>query len=95
MATKRPLRLKDNLNRLIEGHSLSLHQLAKRTNINKSSLHNYVNGVLPQGLAALLKLAECFEVSIDELLFGQTADEENTREEVERYEITVKKIAKN
>ena len=61
-----------NLRQLLGEKNLSLHQLSKLNNINKSSLHNYLNGVVPRGLESAVKLALFFDVSLDELVFGRS-----------------------
>ena len=59
----------DNLKYLIDKENLSLNQLSRRTSINKSTLHNYLNGVLPQGLIALIKISHFFKIPLEELIF--------------------------
>jgi len=65
----RDIVLESNLKRLLIRKNLSLHKASKKAQINKSSLHNYLNGVLPQGLVLLVKLSHILEVSLDELVF--------------------------
>lgn len=84
-----------NLKNLLLHKNISLNQLAKKTSINKSTLHNYLNGVDPQGLHALLKLAEFFEITIEELLFDKETKITNPRESFFRvgeghFEIIIK-----
>lgn len=92
------IRLDENLKQLLKKRNISLNQLARRTNINKSSLHNYLNGSLPQGLKSIIKICKYFDISISELLVGESLIKntpfvfENQNEE--RYEVIIKKIKK-
>lgn len=43
--------------------------LARHLSINKSTLHNWLNGCLPQSVLALSKVADFFGVTLDELCF--------------------------
>ncbi len=45
--------------------------LVIKLNISKSSLHNYCNGVHPRNLETLKKIADFFEISLNELIFGE------------------------
>jgi len=93
------IKLAENLNFLLDQKQLSLHKLATQAKINKSSLHNYANGVVPQGLTTLLKISHYFETSLDELILGtqsvRTRKHQVTIPSVEKYEITIKKLHKN
>lgn len=94
MKQQRAICLKDNLEELMKRHNMSLHQISKKTNINKSTLHNYLNGVLPQGLVTLSKLAQLFGISMEELLYGHSSPTLDLTTLEERYEIIIKKIKK-
>ena len=88
------IHLDKNLSRLIKENGTSLHQLSARLRINKSSLHNYLNGIRPQGLIALIKICDYFEVSLDQLVFDllpQTEHHKVTNPK-EFYEVTIQKI---
>ena len=47
------------------------NQLAKRIGIRPSTLHAYLNGVVPKGLNTLIKIAQEFNLSLDELVFNE------------------------
>ena len=64
------IRFSENLNQLIREKHLSLNYVAKKTNINKSTLHNYLNGVLPQGLLAIIKISHFFNIPMEDLIFN-------------------------
>ena len=98
MDRKNKLCLADNLTRLIAQRKLSLHMISAKTGVNKSTLHNYLNGVTPQGIHSLLKLCDYFDVDLEDLLFsqnriskGKVLDKERTSLG-EKYEIIIKKI---
>ena len=44
--------------------------LANKLNINKSSLHGWINGVVPQSLIAIVKISSHFDISLDKLCLG-------------------------
>lgn len=58
------------LSELIKQRGLSVSQTATRVGMNKTTLHNYCNGVVPRNLESLIKLADFFEISLDHLLNG-------------------------
>lgn len=98
MELNKKVRFKEIINQLMQREQLSLHAVAQATKVNKSSLHNYLNGVLPQGLPAMLKLSELFNVTLDELIFGvpikKNISIQKSILQEEHYEITIKKIHK-
>lgn len=91
--TKNKIVFADNLKKLLQQEGVSISQLSRKTNINKSTLHNYINGVLPQGLIALLRISQFFKIPIEELIFNH---EDNITKKIStyegRYEITVRKL---
>lgn len=97
MEIKQKIIFRENLKSLISEKGCTQHYLAKKLNINKSTLHNYLNGVLPQGLSTTIKLSEYFNLSLDEIIFGkQNEDQSNNLTEQQstenKYEVTIKKI---
>ena len=86
--------LKENLNTLMEHERCNQIFLVKKLSINKSTLHNYLNGAIPQGLTVLIKLSEHFNLSLDELIFGSnpliSANKDDPLETEHRYEVTIK-----
>ena len=65
------LGLSKRLNDLMKEEQISQNALSTKLAINKSTIHNWLNGVLPQPLFALCKIAYFFEISLDELCFGR------------------------
>ncbi|MBY0315546.1 MAG: helix-turn-helix transcriptional regulator [Bdellovibrionales bacterium] len=72
MRSEKDICLDAVLNVMMKRHGYSLHQIAKDLNINKSTVHNYMNGVVPQGVCALIKFSNHFKVPIETLLFGES-----------------------
>jgi transcriptional regulator with XRE-family HTH domain len=93
MNTETSIHLTENLNRLLEKDRRSLSSIAKELGINKSTIHNWQNGVLPQSLVALIKIAAYFEVPISDLIFEKNRTSILHQISVEeRYEIIVRRI---
>lgn len=86
----------ENLNHLLKEKNLSLNQVSKGTHINKSTLHNYLNGVLPQGLLPIIKISRFFNISVEELIFEINKHPSSPLHlnYEGNYEITIKKIKK-
>ena len=61
--------LKENLEYLLYKHNLTITGLARRTEIPKSTLHNWICGVSPKDTRKVHRLAKYFDMTIDELLF--------------------------
>lgn len=109
MKNETELKLKDTIRELMKTHRYSLHQMSKLLNINKSTVHNYANGVVPQGFHALIKISRHFNISIEELLFGLHQNktlppepsnlkvllEQLLKNKDTEYEIIIKRITKN
>lgn len=53
---------------------ITLSQVARKLGINKSTLHNYCNGIEPKALSTVKLLADYFGVSVQELLFSEKID---------------------
>lgn len=107
MRSEKEIRLDIVLNGMMKRHGYSLHQIAKDLNINKSTVHNYMNGVVPQGVGALIKMSNHFKIPIETLLFGEDTTQQpppSLKEQILRlleksnesteanYEIIIRKI---
>ena len=82
-----------NLKKLTKDKKIKFNSLANELNMNKSTLHNYLNGSIPHSVLALKKLADFFGVSLDALVFS-TLDEHspNSIKLIEgRYELIIHK----
>lgn len=70
MTTNEPsIQFAKNLNELMTAQNLTLETLAAKLSICKSSLHNYCNGVQPRNLQTIIKIADFFKISINDLIF--------------------------
>ena len=69
MKKSKEIAISKNLNRLMKNKGLTISGTAKKVGMNKATLHNYCNGVVPRNLITLNKLAEFFGISLSELVF--------------------------
>lgn len=93
MDTEKPIRFTENFNKLLKQEKKSTASLAKELGINKSTLHNWKNGVLPQSLTALIKLARHFHIEISDLVFDKYKNQVLHQVSLEeKYEIVIRKI---
>ncbi len=72
------------LRELIEQRGISQSALANEVGIRKSTLHGYLYGVMPRGLASFIKLANALDVTLDQLLLAKYFEE---RDHVEKSPI--------
>jgi len=84
--------LAKNLKSLMDERGLSVSATAKSIGMNKTTLHNYCNGVIPRNLVALNNLAQFFGVSFSDLIFDKNEQIEthNLKVPKGRYELVVK-----
>jgi len=73
--------LKENLFSLMKRKKVSPAKLCRDLSLNKSTFHNYLNGVTPQGVESLVRLSMYFNLSLDELLF------QDSKKIIHRYQI--------
>lgn len=87
--------LSENLKTLSQDRRITAVALATKINSNKSTIHNYFNGTLPQTVITLKKIADFFEVELDELVF-KPLNLKEIKAKVGplegRYEIVIKKV---
>jgi len=65
------IQLSKNLNKLIAESGYSAATIAVKVGMRKSVLHNWCNGVSPQGVEALKKIADLFGISLNQLVYGK------------------------
>lgn len=70
MEREQTIQLAKNLRKLIFTNHLTIVSVAQQVGMNKSTLHNYCHGVMPRNLLKIKKLADLFNVSLVELIFG-------------------------
>ncbi|MCB9094710.1 MAG: helix-turn-helix transcriptional regulator [Halobacteriovoraceae bacterium] len=65
------MKLSKNLSFYLESTKTNTSELAKATGIPVSTLHGWLNGVDPKNLTQLKKVAQFFQLTIDELCFNE------------------------
>lgn len=62
-----------NLERLLLSRGMTISTLAKKTGVSKSTLQGYVgaSGNFPSNPMVLKAIAEVFEISVHQLIFGE------------------------
>lgn len=69
-----PLKLKSQLAYLMAARGLSAAELARRADVPKQTISDWLSGIKPRNLSALKSVAICLGTSIDDLLFGAGND---------------------
>lgn len=54
--------------RLMEERNMTAYTLSKKTGISQAAIGQWLNGKNSASVTSLQKLADCFEISINELL---------------------------
>lgn len=97
MKNEQTVKLAENLERLMKSKGLTITAVATKIGMNKSTLHNYCNGVVPRNLVKIKELADLFGVSLSSLLFGE---EKQSSTEISgsgiegRFEVVIRRIEK-
>lgn len=89
------VKLAENLEALMRSRNLTITSVASKIGMNKSTLHNYCNGVVPRNLLKIKELADLFDVSLGELVFGEDIESGGPYRgsEIEgRFEVTIKRV---
>lgn len=89
------IKLAENLKKLMASKNMTVTSASRRIGMNKSTLHNYCNGVVPRNLLKIKELADLLEVPLDELILGPGSEPQpmTLEEGVEgRFEITIKRV---
>lgn len=73
--------LKNNLKLLIGKHQLNATKLCKATGIPKSTISDWLLGNSPKNIKQVKILADHFNITIDELVFGETSLDPFSRNE--------------
>lgn len=64
------LSLAKNLKSLLRAHDLTVAQLSRATEIPAQTLNNWLSGLEPRSIQQLKKVADYFDVSLDEITYG-------------------------
>jgi len=89
--------LKKNLNEFLKKNKISISELAKETGVPKSNISKWLSGSTPN-LEQLDKVAQFFNLSIEELAFGRET-KNSINDIIDKfeihsglYEINIKKV---
>ncbi len=63
--------------------SLTITTVASEIGMNKSTLHNYCNGVIPRNIVTIKKLADYLGVSFSDLMFGENQQLPEVTQEID------------
>lgn len=64
------MKLDKMLRELLRRHAWTVPKLSQRTGVPVNTIHNWLAGQTPRRLEHLRLVAECFDVTLDYLLFG-------------------------
>jgi transcriptional regulator with XRE-family HTH domain len=90
--------LQFRLKKLIQERGVSISRVSKDTGIATQTIHNWLTGREPRGLKQVKCVADYFGVSIDNLCFGISADEnvkiENYGDEINAgvFEVVLRRV---
>ena len=71
METDPLIQISKSLRRLMGHKGLSISELSHASGIPASTLHAYVHGGCPRGISIIARLAQFFEVPVDEIIFNE------------------------
>lgn len=86
---KKEIKLAENLNKLAQEKNLKISTIAYKVGMSQSTLHSYFNGVEPKSMIALKKVADFFNMTIDELIFGESStDSFRDSKDVNKFDLS-------
>lgn len=62
----------------MKSHVLTLAKLSKATGVPKQTLHNWLTGTEPRNLGQLKRVSSYFDLTIEELCYGEGPREKDT-----------------
>lgn len=95
--------LKDRLKNLLKQHDMTAAQLSRSTEISVQTLNNWLQGQTPRNIHQVKKVAKHFDLTVDEMVFGEppktqqkSVIEEFAENEIYagKYEVILRKIIK-
>jgi transcriptional regulator with XRE-family HTH domain len=90
------IKLAENLKSHMISRNLTITGVARQIGMNKSTLHNYCNGVVPRNLVKIKELADLFEISLSDLVFGSNGESLalDSNADIEgRFEVIIKRVS--
>ena len=70
--TTKQIQLDKSLKKYLAENKINQNQLSQKIGIGPSSLHSYINGIIPRSLETLVNMACELNISLDELVFNQS-----------------------
>lgn len=75
------MQLDKNLKKMMTTKKMSLKTLSTEVRVPSSTIHGWLNGAAPKSLIDLKRIADYFDLSIDELCFGKNEKQIKNRTE--------------
>ncbi len=97
------MKLKNNLREVLARKEMSAAELARSSKVPKATISDWLGGASPKSLQQLKTVADVLNLSLDELVFGETPKareksviEEFTENEIYagKYEVILRRIIK-
>ena len=70
--TTKQIQVDKSLKKYLAENKINQNQLSKKIGIGASSLHSYINGIIPRGLETLVNMACELNLTLDEMVFNQS-----------------------
>ena len=90
------MKIAKNLEKYLKLDGITLNEFSKRVSISPSTIHGWLNGVPPKNLNDLKKVADYFNITLDELCFGEVKRGHETNIVIsigeDSYKILLKKM---
>jgi len=74
------------LKMLLRAKEMHVSQLARATKVPRQTLDNWLSGQEPRSIKQVKTIANYFEISVDELCFGQKVKPKANEDVIERFE---------
>ena len=71
--------LKGNLKQLAKDFDISMAQLSRETDVPPQTLNNWLAGAEPRSLTQVKKVADFFNITVDEFCFSNNKKSNNSR----------------
>jgi transcriptional regulator with XRE-family HTH domain len=71
------LKLNSTLKKLLKDNDLTVAQLSRATKVPVQTIHNWLHGQEPRSFVQIKKLADYFQISVDELVYGLSSKKPN------------------
>lgn len=88
------------LKKLLKKHDLTVAKLSRATGVSQKTLHSWLDSKTPSNLDSVKKIANYFDLTLEELLFGEVPKPKNKLEEYHDeiqagiFEVILKRVKK-